>query len=105
MKTDYSQFVRSYDPKSCCIKCHREIFLSELQEDLGILDLLNDIDDPEIDGRSVTCSIEWECVGCTAINKISVTVKGYDELWYDDGFGESFEGFGSVEVDKFEVIY
>ena len=100
MKTDYSQFVRSHDPKSCCEKCHREILISELQEDLGVLDLINVIDDPEIEGTQVTCSIEWECVGCTSINKISVAVKGYDELWYED----SFEGFRYVEVDRFEVI-
>ena len=104
MKTDFSYLIGSYDPKGCCVNCHKEILISELQQDLGILDLINEINDPEIEGSSVTRIIDWECLVCKANNEISATVKGYDELWYEDDNTASFEGFGYSEVKHFEVI-
>lgn len=104
MKTDFSYLKGSYDPKSCCVNCHREILISELQEDFGILDLINEINDPDSEGSLVTCRIEWECIGCKTFNELSVTVKGYDEMWYEDDNRVSFEGFGYSEVKRFEVV-
>ena len=40
------------------------------------------------------CGIDWECMGCRGLNQLSVTVKGYDEMWYEDDNSVSFEGFG-----------
>jgi hypothetical protein len=104
MRKDISNFETGPDPKSTCVYCHKEILLSELQQDLGILDLINDIDDPETDGCVITCWIHWECAECGTPNNLDVTLRGHGELWYEDDNRAVFEGFGFVEVEGFMVV-
>jgi hypothetical protein len=105
MRKDMSNFETGPDTESCCVYCHREIQLSELQQDLGIISLLDEyIEDPETDGCVITCCISWNCNECGTPNNIEVTVRGHDELWYEDDNRVRFEGYSFVEVERFEVV-